>query len=159
MDRWRDNFWIARFNSALGYTGPYSIWQATYTEPGEKYGVQSDTVDVDFVMEELTFTGIKATSKDILPSLTNDTYKNELWLPKAKATATLLTDEPSESEGGQKIFWSSDNEDVATVNKHGEVKAKADGHLHHHRHPGGWPHERRCDGAGGGIHHSRLRYR
>ena len=127
FDRWRDNFWIARFNSALGYTGPYSIWQATYTEPGEKYGVQSDTVDVDFVMEELTFTGIKATSKDILPSLTNDTYKNELWLPKAKATATLLTDEPSESEGGQKIFWSSDNEDVATVNKHGEVKAKADG--------------------------------
>ena len=65
----------------MGYTGPYSIWQATYTEPGEKYGVQSDTVDVDFVMEELTFTGIKATSKDILPSLTNDTYKNELWLP------------------------------------------------------------------------------
>lgn len=127
FDRWRDNFWIARFNSALGYTGPYSIWQATYTEPGEKYGVQSDTVDVDFVMEELTFTGIKATSKDILPSLTNDTCKNELWLPKAKATATLLTDEPSESEGGQKIFWSSDNEDVATVNKHGEVKAKADG--------------------------------
>ena len=127
FDRWRDNFWIARFNSALGYTGPYSIWQATYTEPGEKYGVQSDTVDVDFVMEELTFTGIQATSKDILPSLTNDTYKNELWLPKAKATATLLTDEPSESEGGQKIFWSSDNEDVATVNKHGEVKAKADG--------------------------------
>ncbi len=124
FDRWRDNFWIARFNSALGYTGPYSIWQATYTEPGEKYGVQSDTVDVDFVMEELTFTGIKATSKDILPSLTNDTYKNELWLPKAKATATLLTDEPSESEGGQKIFWSSDNEDVATVNKHGEVKAR-----------------------------------
>ena len=41
--------------------------------------------------------------------------------------STLLTDEPSESEGGQKIFWSSDNEDVATVNKHGEVKAKADG--------------------------------
>jgi len=40
---------------------------------------------------------------------------------------TLLTDEPSESEGGQKIFWSSDNEDVATVNKHGVVKAKADG--------------------------------
>ena len=52
---------------------------------------------------------IRDSSKDILPSLTNDTYKNELWLPKAKATATLLTDEPSESEGGPKIFWSSDN--------------------------------------------------
>ena len=61
FDRWRDNFWIARFNSALGYTGPYSIWQATYTEPGEKYGVQSDTVDVDFVMEELTFTAVSYT--------------------------------------------------------------------------------------------------
>ena len=91
IDRWRDNFWIARFNSALGYTGPYSIWQPTYTEPGEKYGVQSDTEDVDFVLEELTFTCIKATSKDILPSLTNDTYKNELWLPKAKATATPVS--------------------------------------------------------------------
>lgn len=68
----------------MGYTGPYSIWQATYTEPGEKYGVQSDTVDVDFVMEELTFTGIKATSKDILPSLTNDTYKTSCGCPRRK---------------------------------------------------------------------------
>lgn len=127
FDRWRNNFWIARFNTTLGYTGPYAIWQSTYTEPGEKYGVQSDTVDVDFVMEELTFTGISTDGKGVQPAFTNDTYKNELWLPKAKATATLLTDEPSESSGGQKIFWSSDNEDVATVNKHGVVKAKANG--------------------------------
>lgn len=34
---------------------------------------------------------------------------------------------PAKARAGQKIFWSSDNEDVATVNKHGEVKAKANG--------------------------------
>ena len=57
FDAWRDNFWIARFNSTLGYTGPYTLWQASYTEPGAPYGVQSETVDVDFRMEELLITG------------------------------------------------------------------------------------------------------
>lgn len=124
FDRWRDHFWIARFNSELGYTGPYSLWQSTYTEPGAKYGVQSDTVDVDFVMEGLMFTGVKDTGE---ASFTNDTYKNELWLPRVKSEAALTTNEPAESDGGQKIYWSSDNEAVATVSKKGVVKAKGEG--------------------------------
>ncbi|MEE0801080.1 MAG: GH25 family lysozyme [Gemmiger sp.] len=129
FDRWRDNLWIARFNSTLDYTGSYAIWQSTYTEPGAKYGVQSETVDVDFVMEELTVTGLAETPKEgaVNPTFTNDTYKNELWLPKAKTSATLTVDAPQATEEGQKIFWTSDNESVATVNRNGKVTARGDG--------------------------------
>lgn len=124
FDPWRENLWIARFASTLDYTGTYSIWQSTYSEPGARYGVQSETVDVDFVMEELTVTGITDSET---ASFSTDTYKNELWLPSVKETVTLTTNEPAESEDGQKIFWSSDNKDVATVSKKGVVKAKGEG--------------------------------
>lgn len=128
FDEWRDNFWIARFNSDLGYTGPYTMWQASYTEPGAAYGVQSETVDVDFVMEELLLTGITdAKAAAAQPSFTNDTYTNELWLGAAKDKVTLTTDEVTEEEGGQRIFWTSSDENVATVNKKGVVTAKGDG--------------------------------
>lgn len=128
FDEWRDNFWIARFNSDLGYTGPYTMWQASYTEPGAAYGVQSETVDIDFVMEELLLTGITdAKAAAAQPSFTNDTYTNELWLGAAKDKVTLTTDEVTEEEGGQRIFWTSSDENVATVNKKGVVTAKGDG--------------------------------
>ncbi len=128
FDEWRDNFWIARFNSDLGYTGPYTMWQASYTEPGAAYGVQSETVDIDFVMEELLLTGITdAKAAASQPSFTNDTYTNELWLGAAKDKVTLTTDEVTEEEGGQRIFWTSSDENVATVNKKGVVTAKGDG--------------------------------
>lgn len=128
FDEWRDNFWIARFSSDLGYTGPYTMWQASYTEPGADYGVQSDTVDVDFVMEELLITGITdAKAAAAQPSFTNDTYSNELWLGTAKDKVTLTTDEVTEEEGGQRVFWTSSDENVATVNKKGVVTAKGDG--------------------------------
>ena len=128
FDEWRDNFWIARFNSDLGYTGLYTMWQASYTEPGAAYGVQSETVDIDFVMEELLLTGITdAKAAAAQPSFTNDTYTNELWLGAAKDKVTLTTDEVTEEEGGQRIFWTSSDENVATVNKKGVVTAKGDG--------------------------------
>lgn len=128
FDEWRDNFWIARFSSDLGYTGPYTMWQASYTEPGADYGVQSETVDIDFVMEELLLTGITdAKTAAAQPSFTNDTYTNELWLGTAKDKVTLTTDEVTEEEGGQRVFWTSSDENVATVNKKGVVTAKGDG--------------------------------
>lgn len=128
FDEWRDNFWIARFSSELGYTGPYTMWQASYTEPGETYGVQSETVDIDFVMEELLITGITdAKVSGAAPSFTNDTYTNELWMGNAKDKVTLTTDAVAESDGGQRIFWTSSDEKVATVNKKGVVTAKAAG--------------------------------
>ena len=128
FDPWRDNLWIARFNTELGYTGTYSMWQATYQATGADYGVQSETVDVDFVMEELTFTGITdASGKAVEPGFTNDTYKCELALGQKGDKATLVTDEPGENDGGQKIYWTSDNEEVATVNRHGVVTARGDG--------------------------------
>ena len=124
FDAWRDNFWIARFNSTLGYTGPYTLWQASYTEPGAGYGVESETVDVDFRMEELLITGFSdAKVSGAEPSFTNDTYENILWLPNAKDKVTLTTDEVTEDEGGQRIFWTSSDESVATVNKKGVVTA------------------------------------
>lgn len=128
FDAWRDNFWIARFNSTLGYTGPYTLWQASYTEPGEAYGVQSETVDIDFRMEELLITGFtdpKAAGAD--PSFTNDTYENVLWLPNVKDKVTLTTDEVTEESGGQRVFWTSSDENVATVNRKGVVTAKGAG--------------------------------
>lgn len=128
FDPWRENMWIARFSSELEYTGSYSMWQATYQEPGGAYGVQSETVDLDFVMEELMFTGIAdASGKKATPTYTNDTYSAQLWLGQKGDKATLQTDEPAEKAGGQKLFWSTSDKAVATVDKNGRVKAKGDG--------------------------------
>ena len=128
FDPWRDKLWIARYSSALGYTGTYSMWQATYQAPGADYGVQSETVDIDFVMEDLTMTGIAdAYGKVIQPTFTNDTYKNELALGQKGDKATITLDEPAESDGGQKVYWSTSDSDVATVSKKGVVQAKGNG--------------------------------
>lgn len=128
FDPWRDDLWIARFNTSLGYTGTYSMWQATYQAPGADYGVQSETVDIDFVMEELTFTGITDAAGDtVTPTFTNDTYKCELALGQRGDKATLVTDEPDEENGGQRIYWTSSDEDVATVSRNGVVTARGDG--------------------------------
>lgn len=124
FDPWRDNFWIARFNSTLGYTGAYTMWQSSYTEPGANYGVQSETVDIDFVMEELRVTGFTdAKVSGAAPSFTNDTYQNILWLPNVKDKVTMTTDEVTEDAGGQRVFWKTSDENVATVNRKGVVTA------------------------------------
>ena len=62
FDPWRDNLWIARFSDELGYAGTYDMWQSTYSAPGADYGVQSETVDLDFVMRPFTFTGVRKES-------------------------------------------------------------------------------------------------
>ena len=128
FDPWRDELWIARYSSELGYTGTYSMWQATYQAPGADYGVQSETVDIDFVMEDLTMTGITDSyGKVIEPTFTNDTYKNELSLGQKGDKATITLNEPAETDGGQKVYWSTSDSDVATVSKKGVVQAKGDG--------------------------------
>lgn len=128
FDPWRENLWIARFNSELGYTGAYEMWQSTYTAPGADYGVQSESVDVDFVIDALSITGIdEAVGRKYDPRYTNDTTQRELWLAQKNDRARLLTDEPAVKDGGQKLFWSSSDENVATVNKNGVVKARGDG--------------------------------
>ena len=127
FDPWRDNLWIARFSDSLGYTGTYDMWQCTYQAPGADYGVQSETVDVDFIMRPFTITGIAdGMGKAADPVFVNDTYQMELHLDAKDARATLTTNQNSEEEGGQKVFWQSSNEDVATVDKHGVVRARAD---------------------------------
>ena len=128
FDPWRNELWIARYASALSYTGNYAMWQSTYEEPGAAYGVQSETVDIDFVMEELTYTGIAdGKGKKSPPSFTNDTYEDQLWLGEKGDKATLTLSEPGEKEGGQKIFWQSSDTEIASVSKKGVVKAKAAG--------------------------------
>lgn len=127
FDPWRDNLWIARFSDSLGYTGTYDMWQCSYTAPGADYGVQSETVDIDFVMRPFTFTGISGgMGKAADPVFVNDTYQMELHLDAKDARATLTTNQPSEEEGGQKVYWQSSNKDVATVDKNGTVLARAD---------------------------------
>ena len=127
FDPWRDNLWIARFSDSLGYTGTYDMWQSTYMAPGEDYGVQSETVDLDFVMRPFTITGISdGIGKAADPAFVNDTYQMELHLDAKDARATLTTNQASEEDGGQKIYWQSSNEDVATVDKNGTVRARTD---------------------------------
>ena len=85
-------------------------------------------MDIDFRMEELLITGFtdpKAAGAD--PSFTNDTYENVLWLPNVKDKVTLTTDEVTEESGGQRVFWTSSDENVATVNRKGVVTAKGAG--------------------------------
>lgn len=127
FDPWRENLWIARFSDSLGYTGTYDMWQCTYSAPGTDYGVQSETVDVDFVMRPFAFTGItEGLGKAADPVLVNDTYQVELHLDAKDARATLTTNQASEGEGGQKVYWETSDKNVATVDKNGTVRARTD---------------------------------
>ena len=97
FDQWRGNLWIARFADELGYNGTYDMWQSTYSAPGADYGVQSETVDLDFVMRPFTFTGVSACNgKTAAPVLLNDTRTDELHMDGKDAYATLATNEPGE---------------------------------------------------------------
>jgi 2',3'-cyclic-nucleotide 2'-phosphodiesterase (5'-nucleotidase family)/GH25 family lysozyme M1 (1,4-beta-N-acetylmuramidase) len=128
FDPWRENLWIARYASNLNYTGTVALWQSTYEDPGEAYGVQSATVDVDFRLEQLAVTGVeskKAAAAE--PTFTNDTKKNELWMPAVGDKAVLQFSEPKESDGGQKVYESTSDQTIATVDRKGVVTAKKEG--------------------------------
>ena len=127
FDPWRENLWIARFSDELGYTGTYDMWQCSYSEPGADYGVESESVDIDLVMRPFAFGEISSCNgKTATPTLLNDTRQTELHLDGKDAYANLTTNQPDEENGGQKIFWTTSDKSVATVDKHGLVRAKAD---------------------------------
>ncbi|WP_417344761.1 GH25 family lysozyme [Gemmiger sp.] len=127
FDQWRDNLWIARFADELGYNGTYDMWQSTYSAPGADYGVQSETVDLDFVMRPFTFTGVSACNgKAAAPVLLNDTRTDELHMDGKDAYATLATNEPGEDEGGRRVYWTTSDKNIATVDKNGTVRARTD---------------------------------
>ena len=127
FDPWRENLWIARFADELGYTGTYDMWQCSYSEPGADYGVESESVDIDLVMRPFAFGEISGCNgKTATPTLLNDTRQTELHLDGKDAYANLTTNQPDEENGGQKIFWTTSDKSVATVDKHGLVRAKAD---------------------------------
>jgi len=139
FDRWRDNLWIARFAPELGYTHTYDMWQCSYTEPGEAYGVQSETVDIDFVMRDFAITGIEnRLAKSVQPVYSNDTKTKQLWLAEKSDRAVLTTNyvplpDPETEDGkkakkkGPDLFYESSDPSVATVDKNGEVVAVAQG--------------------------------
>ena len=127
FDKWRDNLWIARFSDDLDYAGTYDMWQCTFSAPGADYGVQSETVDLDFVMKPFKFTGVSACNgKTAAPVLLNDTYTDELHMDGKDAYATLATNEPGEKEGGRRVYWTTSDKTVATVDKNGTVRARTD---------------------------------
>ena len=127
FDQWRDNLWIARFADELGYNGTYDMWQSTYSAPGADYGVQSETVDLDFVMRPFTFTGVSACNgKTAAPVLLNDTRTDELHMDGKDAYATLATNEPGKDEGGRRVYWTTSDKNIATVDKNGTVRARTD---------------------------------
>ena len=127
FDQWRGNLWIARFADELGYNGTYDMWQSTYSAPGADYGVQSETVDLDFVMRPFTFTGVSACNgKTAAPVLLNDTRTDELHMDGKDAYATLATNEPGEDEGGRRVYWTTSDKNIATVDKNGTVRARTD---------------------------------
>lgn len=116
FDPWRENLWIARFADELGYTGTYDMWQCSYSEPGADYGVESETVDIDFVIRPFAFGEISSCNgKTATPTLLNDTRQTELHLDGKDAYANLTTNQPDEENGGQKIFWTTSDKSVATV--------------------------------------------
>ena len=124
FDKWRDNLWIARFSDDLDYAGTYDMWQCTFSAPGADYGVQSETVDLDFVMRPFKFTGVSACNgKTAAPVLLNDTYTDELHMDGKDAYATLATNEPGEEDGGRRVYWTTSDKTVATVDKNGTVRA------------------------------------
>lgn len=128
FDRWRDHLWIARFSDSLGYTGQYEMWQSSYTAPGADYGVQSETVDIDFIMRPFTLTGMQeGIGKVSDPRFVNNTRSMELHLDSKDARARLTTSEPAADAGGRKVFWHSSNTEVAKVAKDGTVRAMGDG--------------------------------
>ena len=127
FDKWRDNLWIARFSDDLDYAGTYDMWQCTFSAPGADYGVQSETVDLDFVMRPFKFTGVSACNgKTAAPVLLNDTYTDELHMDGKDAYATLATNEPGEDEGGRRVYWTTSDKNIATVDKNGTVRARTD---------------------------------
>lgn len=127
FDKWRDNLWIARFSDDLDYAGTYDMWQCTFSAPGADYGVQSETVDLDFVMRPFKFTGVSACNgKTAAPVLLNDTYTDELHMDGKDAYATLATNEPGEKDGGRRVYWTTSDKTVATVDKNGTVRARTD---------------------------------
>ena len=66
------------------------MWQSTYSAPGADYGVQSKTVDLDFVMRPFTFTGVSACNgKTAAPVMQNDTRTDELHMDGKDATPPL----------------------------------------------------------------------
>ena len=127
FDKWRDNLWIARFSDDLDYAGTYDMWQCTFSAPGADYGVQSETVDLDFVMRPFKFTGVSACNgKTAAPVFLNDTYTDELHMDGKDAYATLATNEPGEKDGGRRVYWTTSDKTVATVDKNGTVRARTD---------------------------------
>ena len=127
FDPWRDNLWIARFSDDLDYAGTYDMWQCTFSAPGADYGVQSETVDLDFVMRPFKFPGVSACNgKTAAPVLLNDTYTDELHMDGKGAYATLATNEPGKEDGGRRVYWTTSDKTVATVDKNGTVRARTD---------------------------------
>ena len=95
--------------------------------PGADYGVQSETVDLDFVMRPFTFTGVSACNgKTAAPVLLNDTRTDELHMDGKDAYATLATNEPGKDEGGRRVYWTTSDKNIATVDKNGTVRARTD---------------------------------
>ncbi len=88
------------------------MWQSTYSAPGADYGVQSETVDLDFVMRPFTFTGVSACNgKTAAPVMQNDTRTDELHMDGKDAYATLETNEPGEGGGGRRVSRTTSDKD------------------------------------------------
>ena len=95
-------------------------------------------MDIDFVMRPFAIAGLAGgQGKAADPALVNDTRQLELHLDAKDSRATLLTNQPAEEAGGQTVYWRSSNEDVATVDRDGVVRApRRPGRVRCHRHAG-----------------------
>ena len=78
-------------------------------------------------MRPFTFTGVSACNgKTAAPVLLNDTRTDELHMDGKDAYATLATNEPGEDEGGRRVYWTTSDKNIATVDKNGTVRARTD---------------------------------
>ena len=78
-------------------------------------------------MRPFALTGLtSANGKAAGPVLVNDTRTDELHLDGKDTYATLATNEPGEDAGGRRVYWTTSDKTVATVDKNGTVRARTD---------------------------------
>lgn len=69
--------------------------------------------------------------------LLNDTRTDELHMDGKDAYATLATNEPGEDEGGRRVYWTTSDKNIATVDKNGHgPRPCRQRRVYHHGHAG-----------------------
>lgn len=112
-----DNYdrWVAEYNSTCSYTKPYTIWQSTST--GSVPGITGNA-DLNFVVQKeplVPVTKLKTDNTAITINNTDTTKMNVQVMPL--------------NAYEKRIKYTSNNEDVASVDENGSITAHKEGNA------------------------------